>query len=156
MKDRWFTGSGDPIPFLDLMNQIDAYIVGGGKVFIRTDSQIKSDRCTFVTAICLHGQVDKFYATYFFNRQKLAREPYKVLRVRIMKEVQNSVDIAMDLIEKYPDADIEVHVDIGKTHRSATRHFVDSVNGWVKGIGFKCKIKPYSWAACSIADSHTK
>ena len=23
MKDRWFTGSGDPIPFSDLMNQID-------------------------------------------------------------------------------------------------------------------------------------
>ena len=49
MKDRWFTGSGDPIPFLDLMNQIDAYIVGGGKVFIGTDSQIKSDRCHLFT-----------------------------------------------------------------------------------------------------------
>ena len=156
MKDKWFTGSGDPIPFLDLMSQIDDYVCGGGKVFIGTDSQIKSSHCTFVTAICLHGQVDKFYATYFFNRQKLERDTYKVLRVRIMKEVQYSIDISLGLMEKYPLADIEVHVDIGKTQRSATRHFVDAINGWVKGVGFKCKIKPESWAACSIADSHTK
>ena len=156
MQDQWFTGSGDPISFSDLMNQLNNYVAGGGKVFIGTDSQIKSDRCTFVTAICLHGQVDKFYATYFFNRQKLERKQYEVLRVRIMKEVQVSVDIAADLMEKYPNADIEVHVDIGTTKRSATRHFVDAVNGWVKGIGLKCKIKPHSWAACSIADSHTK
>ena len=155
MKDQWFTGSGDPISFSDLMSQIDNYIVGGGKVFVGTDSQIKSDRCTFVTTICLHGQVDKFYAIYFFNRRKLKREKYTVLRVRIMKEVQSSIDIAMDLIEKYPEADIEVHVDIGRTHRSATRVFVDAVNGWVKGAGFKCRVKPYSWAAF-IADSHTK
>jgi uncharacterized protein len=156
MQDRWFTGSGDPISFADLISQLDKYVAGGGKVFIGTDSQIKKDGCTFVTAICLHGKADKFYAAYFFNRQKLPRDTYKVLRVRIMKEVQNSIDIAMDLIEKHPDAEVEVHVDVGKTHRSATRHFVDAINGWVKGVGFKCKIKPHSWAACSIADSHTK
>ena len=78
------------------------------------------------------------------------------LRSRIMKEVQNSLDISMNLMEKYPSAEIEVHVDIGTTKRSATRHFVDSISGWIKGVGFNCKVKPYSWAACSIADSHTK
>lgn len=156
MQDRWFTGSGEPIPFLELLSLVDKYILSGGKLFIGTDSQIKNDGCTFVTAICLHGRADKFYATYFFNRQKVEKEPYKVLRVRIMKEVQNSIDIAMSLIEKHPNAEIEVHVDVGKTQRSATRHFVDAINGWIKGVGLKCKIKPDSWAACSVADSHTK
>jgi predicted RNase H-related nuclease YkuK (DUF458 family) len=156
MKDCWFTGSGDPLPFSELMVQVDDYIVKGGKVFIGTDSQIKSDQCIFVTAICLHGRYDKFYATYFFSRSRLKRKPYQVLRVRIMEEVQHSLDIAMNLMEKHPEAEIEVHVDVGRTHRSATRHFADAINGWVKGVGLKCKMKPDSWASSSIADSHTK
>ncbi len=153
---NWFTGSGEPISFHELMLSIETYVKNGGKVFIGTDSQIKSDNCTFVTAICLYGKLDKHYATYFFNRQHLEKKGYKNLRSRIMKEVQNSIDISMDLMEKYPSAEIEVHVDVGTTNRSATRHFVDAINGWVKGIGFKCKVKPYSWASSSIADSHTK
>ena len=153
---NWFTGSGEPISFNDVMLSMEAYVENGGKVFIGTDSQIKSDRCTFVTAICLHGKLDKHYATYFFNRQHLEKRGFETLRSRIMKEVQSSIDISMDLMEKYPLAEIEVHVDVGTTKRSATRQFVDTINGWVKGIGFKCKVKPYSWASSSIADSHTK
>jgi hypothetical protein len=156
MKDRWFTGSGDPIEFSRLMDQIDGYIAEGGKVFVGTDSQIKSDACIFVTAICLHGKLDKSYAAYFFNRSILKRKPYQVLRVRIMQEVQHSVDIAMNLMEKYPEAEIEVHVDVGRTQRSETRKYADSIYGWLKGMGVECKMKPYSWASSSVADWHTK
>ena len=156
MKDRWVNGSGDLISFEELIKSIDKYVSSGGKIFIGTDSQIKNNQCVIVSAICLHGKLDKFYATYFFNRQRLDIEPYKILRARIMKEVQTSVEIAMDVVEKYPEVDIEVHVDIGATQKSATSKFVDSINGWIKGIGLNCKIKPYSWASSSVADSHTK
>lgn len=156
MKDNWFTGSGDPISFSDLMDRIDGYILEGGRVFIGTDSQIKSDQCIFVTAICLHGKLDKNYASYFFNRRRLKRKPYQVLKVRIMEEVQHSLEIAIDLMEKYPESEIEVHVDVGRTQRSATRHFADAISGWIKGVGLACKMKPDSWASSSVADSHTK
>lgn len=156
MKNRWVNGSGNLISFEELMDNINSYVSSGGKIFIGTDSQVKNNECILVTAICLHGKFDKFYATYFFNRQRLDLEPYKILRSRIMKEVQSSVDIAMDIIERYPDVDIEVHVDVGATQKSATHKFVDSISGWIKGIGLQCKIKPYSWASSSVADSHTK
>ena len=73
-----------------------------------------------------------------------------------MHEVQKSVDISIILLEEYPDADIEIHVDIGLTKRSVTRKFVDVINGWLKGFGIDCKMKPYSWASSAVADWHTK
>jgi hypothetical protein len=73
-----------------------------------------------------------------------------------MQEVQHSVDIAMNLMEKYPEAEIEVHVDVGRTQRSETRKYADSIYGWLKGMGVECKMKPYSWASSSVADWHTK
>jgi predicted RNase H-related nuclease YkuK (DUF458 family) len=33
---------------------------------------------------------------------------------------------------------------------------LDSMTGWVKAIGFDCKVKPHAWASSTIADIHTK
>ena len=73
-----------------------------------------------------------------------------------MQEVQRSIDLALGLMEKYPSAEIEVHVDVGLTKRSATRKYVDTINGWLRGMGIGCKMKPDSWASSAIADHHTK
>jgi|TARA_Y100000310_G_scaffold262013_1_gene271579 hypothetical protein len=156
ITDKWFTGSGSPISAEAIFDEIDEYVKLGGKVFIGTDSQIKSGGCIFVTAICLHSRSGKKYGKYFFNKGIESGIPLKALRVRIMKEVQLSIDIAFVILEQHPQADIEVHVDIGTTQRSATRKFVDSISGWVKGAGLECKIKPNSWASSSVADNHTK
>tara|TARA_B100000131_G_C18004515_1_gene567860 strand:- start:489 stop:965 length:477 start_codon:yes stop_codon:yes gene_type:complete len=154
---NWHTGSGYSISFEDILAQINDYVSSGGKIFIGTDSQIKSDVVIFASAICLHGSVeDKKYATYFFCKSRLDRKKYTALQYRIMQEVQHSVDLALQLIEKYPEADIEVHVDVGKTKKSVTRKYADTINGWLKGFGFNCKMKPDSWASSSIADHHTK
>ena len=156
MRDTWFSGEGIPISLKDMTHQIDEYVNGGGKLFVGTDSQLKSDGCIFVSAVCLHSNVGKKYAKYFFCKSRLNSTDYKVLRVRIMHEVQESLKISLDLLEKYPDADVEVHVDVGRTHRSATRKFADSISGWLTGVGLECKMKPYSWASSSVADWHTK
>ena len=155
-KTSWFTAAGEPILLDDMMSEINEYILSGGKVFVGTDSQLKSDYCVFVNAICLHKNTGKKYAKYYFNRSRLDSNDYKVLRVRIMKEVQESIQVAMDLLERYPSMDLEVHVDIGRTQKSATRKFADTISGWLKGVGIPCKMKPYSWASSAIADWHTK
>ncbi|MDB4337407.1 ribonuclease H-like YkuK family protein [bacterium] len=155
-KIDWFSGEGNPINLSDMLSEIDEYVNCGGKVFIGTDSQLKSDQCVFVTAICLHRNTGKKYAKYYFNRSRLDSSDYKVLRVRIMREVQESLQIALDMLERYPEADIEVHVDVGRTQRSETRKFADSISGWLKCAGIPCKMKPYSWASSSVADWHTK
>jgi predicted RNase H-related nuclease YkuK (DUF458 family) len=139
-----------------MIEKIDEYISDGGRVFIGTDSQIQGDICVFATAICLHDMKGKRYSKYFFRKSREKTKLFKILRSRIMKEVQNSLDVYMLLLERYPDVDIEIHVDIGRTSRSATRVFVDTVTGWLKGVGVDCKIKPDSWASSSMADRHTK
>ena len=156
LNKSWLTGSGDPVLNKDMFQEISQYIREGGKVFVGTDSQIGSAGCVFVTAICLHKACGKRYATYFYHRSK-EKETYRgKLRFRIMKEVQKSVDVSLEILELYPNSDIEIHVDIGKTSRSQTRTFVDPVRGWLTGVGFGCKIKPNSWASSAVADHHTK
>ena len=67
-----------------------------------------------------------------------------------------AIETACDVYENFPDADIEVHVDIGSSKKSKTRTMVDQVKGWVISSGFGFKIKPNSWASSTIADWHTK
>ena len=156
LSKNWLTGGGHPISNHVMVPFIKDYIRDGGKIFVGTDSQIESDGCVFVTAICLHKASGKKYATYFYQRTK-EKETYRdSLRFRIMKEVQHSIDVSLHILDIFPNADIEIHVDIGKTSRSKTRGFVDSVRGWLTGAGFGCKIKPNSWASSAVADHHTK
>ena len=156
-RKNWHVASGEPISFKDILIEIEDYVHSGGKVFIGTDSQIKGDTVIFASAICLYGNVsNKKYATYFFNKVHLSRSTNQELQKRIMQEVQISIDLTVLLIEKYPDADVEVHVDVGRTNRSKTRKYVDMINGWLMGMGIDCKMKPYSWASSAVADHHTK
>ena len=50
-KDRWFSGEGLPVTFEEMMLEIDEYVSSGGKVFVGTDSQLKSDCCVFVVSL---------------------------------------------------------------------------------------------------------
>ena len=157
MNKKWVEGSGNIIFLNDMLREIDEYVSNGGKIFVGTDSQIKSDTCVFVTAICLHkNNCEEKYARYYFHRKKLNLSSFKDLRHRIMKEVQESLDISLYLVERYSNVEIEVHVDVGRTQKSQTRKFVDTISGWLKGVGFECKMKPHSWASSSVADVHTK
>ena len=156
MKEVWIDGSGNVIEKILMMNEIQEYVSVGGKVFVGTDSQLKADSCVFVTAICLHKDKGRKYSKYFFKRNKIERISHNQLYKRIMKEVQRSIDVSFQIMEKNPDADIEVHVDVGLTKRSETRKFADSISGWIKSSGFEYKMKPDSWASSSVADWHTK
>ena len=152
---HWITGSGDSLAYSNMISQIEEHARDGGKVFVGTDSQLSNNKCIFVTAICLHGD-GPLKGRYYFTRSKELFSKNKELRVRITGEVQRSVDMGLTLLEKFPYADVEIHIDIGSTQRSKTRHLVDLMTSWTKNAGFKCMIKPDAWASASIADKHTK
>jgi len=156
MGDVWFTGSGNSIELDSMMEVIDDYIKRGGRIFVGTDSQLNHKFCTFATAICLHGAEGSVGGRYFFKKKRKRNSSYRILRQRILQEVKHSIDVSFNLLERYPSAEIEVHVDIGQSAKSETRIFVDTVNGWLSGVGFQCRIKPDSWASSSVADCHTK
>jgi uncharacterized protein len=152
----WYDGEGNPVSEEIIFEQISIHTKKKGKVFIGTDSMLKSDSCVFASAICLHGALGQRGGRYFFNKKKTGKKNLGVLRLRIMQEVQNSIDLGLRILERDPKVDIEIHIDIGSTHRSKTRDLVDMMQGWTKSIGFKCKVKPHAWASASVADKHTK
>ena len=155
MKE-WHDASGNQVSENTLFCEIASHVDSDGKVFIGTDSTLKGGMCIFASSICLHGAKGQRGGRYFFKRKKDSKKSFEVLRLRITQEVQISIDIGLKILEKDPNIDIEIHIDIGTTHRSKTRDLVDMMMAWTKSIGFKCKVKPYAWASASVADKHTK
>ena len=76
--------------------------------------------------------------------------------IRLLKEVELSIDIGYKILENNPESDIEIHIDANSKKDQPTGKFADMLMGYAKGAGFKCKIKPEAWASNSIADKHSK
>ena len=157
MHEIWFDSDGNKIKLKDVFCRIENYVRSGGKIYVGTDSSgsLSGKTCLYATAICIHNDKMKL-ANYFFARTKEIGIETQTLRHKIEKEVNYSIDIGVILAERFPDAGIEIHADVGITKKSATRKFVDHIRGWILGSGFDYKIKPNSWASSSVADWHTK
>ncbi len=151
----WRNASGDVVHLEKILSQIKDHTDDQGKVYVGADSQLNRETCTFATVICLHGG-EKRTSKYFFKKEKVSSGSNSVLRQRINQEVIRALSAFSMIIDDIPNVDIEIHVDIGSTDRSKTRAFVDSITGWVRGLGVPCKIKPHAWASASVADRHTK
>ena len=152
-ENLWSSGD-NKLTTQEVFESIKDYVEKGGTIYVGTDSMLRHDFCKFASVIAIHSNEFKI-ADYFFKKKSLPAYQYKALRNKIYEEVDCSVQIADELSKYFPHSQIEVHVDVGKTNRSKTRIYVDTLRGWVTGMGFKFKIKPNSWAS-HIADWHSK
>jgi len=150
----WKEVNAKDISSLDLIKIMSEYSSLGLTLYVGTDSMLYNTYCTFSCIVAVHSN-DLSIANYYFQKQKYVQQSFKKLENKILKEIEISINTAQFLKEYIPESNIEVHIDIGDTNRNATKHLVDSAKGWVKGMGFDVKIKPYSWAS-SVADWHTK
>tara|TARA_B100000073_G_scaffold323807_1_gene306187 strand:+ start:725 stop:1219 length:495 start_codon:yes stop_codon:yes gene_type:complete len=152
----WFTGSGYEISLDELKKQLKEHILDNGTLFIGCDSFLTNGGCVFANAICLHGAESQPGGRYFWYRRNIRAEKYKNLSLRMFQEAYNSLGIGIWLIEAFPQAKIEIHIDISSSPSEKTFKYKDALAGMVKGAGFECKIKPEAWAANAIADKHSK
>lgn len=152
----WHTGSGSEAGVEFIMEEISSHMKMAGSIFIGCDSQITRDLCVFSTVICLHGADGQKGGYYFFRREKKKREKFPTMLNRLLKEVELSVEMGFKILNEYPDADIEIHIDANAKKEEATGKFSDMLVGFARGAGFRCKIKPDAWASSSIADKHSK
>ena len=152
----WYTGSGYEIEYEELLKLIEGHVGNQGKIYIGTDSFLNKDKCVFATAICFHkGGLQG--GRYFFQRNIAKAKQFKALLARILAEVEKTIFFASKIHEAYPDADIELHLDIGaSTAKGETAKYSDMLTGFARATGFVCKVKPESWASSSIADKHSK
>jgi len=156
-KAKWHTGSGETITFEALLKQVHSHVEQAGQVYIGTDSFLTKNKCIFANAICLHGAEGQRGGKYFFRKDSVKQEKFSGLVQRLLKEVQQSIEVAMIVAENVPAAEIELHLDISPSNKQAgTSPYAGMLTGYAKGAGFDIKIKPNAWASQSVADKHSK
>jgi uncharacterized protein len=152
-KNLWNNGD-NKLTTQEVFESINDYVNKGGTIYVGTDSMLKHDYCKFASVIAIHSN-ELDVANYFFKKKTLPSNQYKSLQNKIFEEVDCSIEIAKECAKRFPNAKIEVHVDVGKTNRSKTRIYIEMLKGWVTGMGYLFKAKPQSWASY-IADWHSK
>ena len=157
LKTNWNTGSKDIIDFNDIIEQIKEHTLLNGTIYIGTDSFFVKNKCIFATAICLYGADNQQGGRYFYIKTSLNKKQFPELSIRMIKEAEKTINLANHIVELIPTAKLELHLDISPQENSeGTSHLAKMLVGYVKGSGYECRIKPYAFAAASIADKHSK
>ena len=156
-KTNWYTGSNNNISFIDIIEQVKKHTLFNGTVYIGTDSYFIKNICIFATAICLYGADNQQGGRYFYTKSYLNKKQFPELSIRMIKEAENTIMLANNIIDEIPMAKLELHLDISpQENNEGTSHLAKMLVGYVKGSGYECKIKPHAFAAASIADKHSK
>lgn len=153
-KEFWKDCDGKDYDDEYIKKEIKEYVAQGGKIYVGTDSMLLTHKCNFAAVIAFHSR-DLNIAKYYFKKLKTGSLVYKELQVKILEEVALAIQTAQFVLKLCPEADVELHIDIGTKKRNATARFFKTIQGWVLGTGFDLKVKPNSWAS-SLADGHTK
>ncbi len=91
-------------------------------------------------------------ATYLYTLRKEYKH-YDMFS-RLFQETYLSLEMANFAKEMLSLTSPEIHIDIG--YDGASRDVLSSVVGYVKGMGYSYKLKPWAFAATKIAHRHTK
>lgn len=151
-KMNWLTPEGVEV---DIFEQITRYTRQNIPISIGTDSMVKSDKVTFASAIGFHS-FEKNVGNYFFSKKNYNKSEFSNLYTRLGKEIMMSIDIAKFIKEKFPNAKIEIHVDISDDPNNSSSIISDYAKAWNGYQEFSLIVKPNAWAASGCADWHTK
>src|SRR3989344_2217556 len=131
-------------------SELSSHIMADGN-----DGYIKKERkglASFVSVIVMRRIGSG--AKYFWKRTTGVRTFDH--HDRMIKEAYFSLEVANKLISQLRDKlnghfyDFEIHLDIGLN--GPTKEMIQEIVGLIKGNGFKAIIKPYSYAAKTVAD----
>ena len=75
----WRTSDGHTVSFNDMLSDIKVHVLKNGLIYVGTDSFISKSKCTFASAICLHGADGQSGGKYFFRKVSLQREKFSGL-----------------------------------------------------------------------------
>jgi uncharacterized protein len=120
------------------------------KVCIGTDSQVKGKVIEFATVIVFirKGKGGFMYIQNETSQQKMS------IKQRMLTEVAMSIDIAYKLCNIFSrySVDMEVHADINTNPSFKSNDALKEAMGYIMGMGFAFKAKPYAFASSSCAN----
>jgi predicted RNase H-related nuclease YkuK (DUF458 family) len=146
---------GDEISYSDFAKLVKELEAEGLSLYIGTDSQEFYNTVTVATCIAFY-KPGTGRSSIFYFRDKISKKSVPNLRSRMTMEAFQSVQVAIEMGDLY-NGEIEVHLDIGYSEkRSKTFLFKNELEQLVESQGYKCEIKPNSWASSTIADRLSK
>jgi len=131
-------------------------IIGGDSQKISTKKRrklkIQDKTARFVTCVIVY-QKDRNKIFYEVSKEKdLDHNPGKPM-MRMLKETEKIVEIAMKLEDVLLDREFEIHLDINTKKEYGSNCALGAAVGYVWGtVGVEPIVKPDSWAASTVAD----
>jgi len=156
MNWRRFNGDKITLPIKDQVEKTILEEISKGhrlKVCIGSDSQVKGKIAEFATVIVFVRE--KKGGFMFISNYKEKR--LLGLKERMILEVSKSVEVAYslcDLLDKY-DIELEVHADINTDPHFESNVALKDAMGYILGMGFVFRAKPFAYASSSCADKVT-
>jgi uncharacterized protein len=124
------------------------------EVHVGCDSHFIKDKCIFAVVLAIYEPGNG--GTYFFARSKVDRKLFLNMKLRLLKETELSLHLA-DLISSFLNREcMFVHLDINPDKKYKSSQVFTSATSWVKSQGYKCIVKPDSWASSWLADAYAK
>ncbi len=120
------------------------------KVCVGSDSQAHKSHIEYATAIVVLRE-GKGGFMFLRNQQGTKQIPIKE---RMLKEVSMSVEVAYaicQILNTY-NVGLEVHADINTDTKFQSNVALKDAMGYILGMGFEFKAKPYAFASSSCAD----
>ena len=120
------------------------------KVCIGTDSQVKGG-CTEFATVIVFIRKGKGGFMYIHNETTVRRMSIKE---RMLTEVAKSIEVAYELCSLFTafNVDMEVHADINTSPGFKSNDALKEAMGYIMGMGFSFKAKPFAFASSSCAD----
>ena len=120
------------------------------KVCIGTDSQVKGSEIEFATVIVFirKGRGGFMYIHHEVTRQRMS------IKQRMLAEIGKSIEVAYSLVQVFTtyNVDLEVHADINTNPDFKSNDALKEAMGYITGMGFDFRAKPYAFASSSCAN----
>lgn len=118
------------------------------EIIIGTDSQNKSNYTKWSTVIVLYTPGHGGHC--IFKRWKTPKE--KIKNVRLLKEVEESLDIANKLVESGLPKPKYIDIDINPNPKYKSNEVYQAAKGWVESMGFEVRFKTIAPLVTCVAD----
>ena len=106
----------------------------------------------YATVVIVH--IDSKHGGKIFHFQDVVPD-YGNMKQRLLTEVMNTVNLALELLDVIGDRHLEIHLDLNKSPKHKSFVAVQEALGYVRGVmphGTDVRIKPEGWAASHAAD----
>lgn len=153
--NKWRRFNGDELqrPIVDeITDMLNSEREAGNdlKVCIGTDSQVKGRITEFATVIVFlrKGKGGFMFIHNFTTQRKMS------IKERMLEEVGRSIEVAYSLCHIFTayNVDMEVHADINTNPNFRSNDALKEAMGYIMGMGFTFRAKPYAFASTSCAN----